>query len=421
MTLAPTCDLVILTGEPSGDAYGAEILRALRQQRPDLVCAAMGGEHLRLAGAEMEHGIEGLAVMGLGPVLARLPEFIRLGLRLERMVRARRPKVVLTIDYPGLNLRLLRKLQDLRGEGTRFIHLVAPQVWAWKPRRAKRIAGTVDRLLCFFPFEPPLFNRYADRYSFQAEFVGHPLVDLVRDVPTDGLDRELGWIADDPVLMLAPGSRQREVTRLLSIFNQTVELALPRLESISGRPVRIAVARVADLPLGLYRSATHLPLIEGRYRELCARARCGLIASGTATLEAALSGLPHIIAYRTDRVTYTIARKLLLTEHVGLPNIVANERVVPEVLQEQCTPERLCAHLVAQWAEGAVRSKMLANLARTRSQLGPSPASPTGWTANSIVGNGATPRAWLVRRPNSPANDLISSHSQTTRQRPCSP
>ena len=370
MHLAPTCDLVILTGEPSGDAYGAEILRMLRQLRPELVCAAMGGEHLRLAGAEIEQGIEGLAVMGLGPVLARLPEFIRLGLRLEGMVRTRRPKVVLTIDYPGLNLRLLRKLQDLRGEGTRFIHLVAPQVWAWKPRRAKRIAGTVDRLLCFFPFEPPLFNRFADRYPFQADFVGHPLVDLVQDVPTDGLDRELGWTADEPVLMLAPGSRQREVARLLAIFHQTVELALPRLEKLSGRQVRVAVARVADLPLALYRSATHLPLIEGRYRELCARARCGLIASGTATLEAALSGLPHTIAYRTDRLTAAVARQVLLTDHVGLPNIVADARVVPEVLQEQCTPERLCAHLIAQWAEGPVRTKMLSDLDQTRSQLG---------------------------------------------------
>ena len=370
MPLAPTCDLVILTGEPSGDAYGAEILRVLRHQRPELVCAAMGGEHLRLAGAEIEQSIEGLAVMGLGPVLARLPEFIRLGLRLERMVRVRRPKVVLTIDYPGLNLRLLHKLQDLRREGTRFIHLVAPQVWAWKPRRAKRIARTVDRLLCFFPFEPPLFNRFSDRYPFQADFVGHPLVDLVQDVATDSLDRELGWSAADPVLMLAPGSRQREVARLLTIFNQTVELALPRLEQLSGRPVRVAVARVADLPLGLYRSATHLPLIEGRYRELCARARCGLIASGTATLEAALSGLPHTIAYRTDRLTAAVARQVLLTDHVGLPNIVANARVVPEVLQEQCTPERLCAHLVAQWAPGPVRTQMLRDLERTRTQLG---------------------------------------------------
>ena len=371
MSIAHSCDLVVLTGEPSGDAYGATILEALRATHPDLVCAAMGGEHLRAAGAEIEQTIDGLAVMGLGPVLARLPEFIRLGLRLERMIRSRRPKVILTIDYPGLNLRLLRKLQDLRRDGTRFVHLVAPQVWAWKPRRAKSIAGTVDHLLCFFPFEPPLFNRFTDRYpNFSAEFVGHPLVDLVQHIDTTPLDRDQGWAADDPLLLLAPGSRQREVAKLLSIFHQAAELALPTLERLSGRTVRVAVARVSELPLELYRKATHFPLIEGSYRALCARAHCGLIASGTATLEAALAGLPHVIAYRTDRLTAAVARRVLLTDHVGLPNIIADARILPEVLQDQLTPPRLAQHLMQQWADGAVRKTVCEGLAQTRQRLG---------------------------------------------------
>ena len=371
MSIAPSCDLVVLTGEPSGDAYGAAILEALRATHPDLVCAAMGGEHLRAAGAEIEQTIDGLAVMGLGPVLARLPEFIRLGLRLERMIRSRRPKVILTIDYPGLNLRLLRKLKDLRRDGTRFVHLVAPQVWAWKPRRAKSVASTVDHLLCFFPFEPPLFNRFSDRFpAFKAEFVGHPLVDLVQQVDTSSLDREQGWAADDPLLLLAPGSRLREVGKLVSNFHQAAELALPTLERLSGRTVRVAVARVPELPLELYRKATHYPLIEGSYRALCARARCGLIASGTATLEAALAGLPHVIAYRTDRLTAAVARRVLLTEHVGLPNIVADARILPEVLQDQLTPPRLAQHLMQQWADGAVRKTVTDGLALTRERLG---------------------------------------------------
>ena len=371
MPIAPSCDLVVLTGEPSGDAYGAAILEALRASHPDLVCAAMGGEHLRAAGAEIEQTIDGLAVMGLGPVLARLPEFIRLGLRLERMIRSRRPKVIMTIDYPGLNLRLLRKLKDLRRDGTRFVHLVAPQVWAWKPRRAKAVANTVDHLLCFFPFEPPLFNRFSDRFpAFKAEFVGHPLVDLVQQVDTSSLDREQGWAADDPLLLLAPGSRLREVGKLLSNFHQAAELALPTLERLSGRTVRVAVARVPELPLEVYRKATHYPLIEGSYRALCARARCGLIASGTATLEAALAGLPHVIAYRTDRLTAAVARRVLLTEHVGLPNIVADARILPEVLQDQLTPPRLAQHLMQQWADGAVRKTVTDGLALTRERLG---------------------------------------------------
>ena len=370
MSLAPTCDLVILTGEPSGDAYGAAILTALRRERPDLICAAMGGEHLRNAGAEIEQSIEGLAVMGLGPVLARLPEFIRLGLRLAKVVRARRPKVILSIDYPGFNLRLLRKLQDLRHDGTRFVHLVAPQVWAWKPRRAKSIAATIDRLLCFFPFEPELFNRFSARFPFRADFVGHPLVDLVHNIDTTQLDQTQGWSANDPVLLLAPGSRLREVTALLPIFHQTVERLLPQLESLAGRSVRVVVARVPDIPLEVYRRTTHFPLSEGNYRALCARARAALIASGTATLEAGLTGLPHVIAYRTDRLTAMVARHVLLTDHVGLPNIIANERLVPEVLQDQCTSDRLGQHLLRLWAEGPTRTAVLDGLAMTRQRLG---------------------------------------------------
>ena len=155
MPLAHTCDLFVIAGEPSGDAYAAEVVRRLRARYSDLTCAAMGGPALQEAGAEIEQDIEGLAVMGLGPVLARLPSFVQLGLRMAHVIRSRRPKVVLTVDYPGFNLRLVRRLADMRRAGTRFVHLVAPQVWAWKPRRAKAIAHSVDRLLCFFPFEPP--------------------------------------------------------------------------------------------------------------------------------------------------------------------------------------------------------------------------------------------------------------------------
>ena len=364
MALTPACDLFILVGEASGDAYGAAILQALRTRHPDLVCAAMGGERLAAAGAEIEQPIDGLAVMGLGPVLARLPEFIRLSLRLQRVVRARRPKVVLTIDYPGFNLRLVRQLADLRRAGTRFIHVVAPQVWAWKPRRSKAIARSVDRLLCFFPFEPPLFNRFQERYDFHADFVGHPLVDLVTG---DASDQPLALEIDPQakLLLLAPGSRPREIAALLPVFHKAAELALPHL----GERVQPVVSRCSELPLELYRRHTHFPLVDGGYRALCRAAHGGLIASGTATLEAALCGLPHVIGYHTDRLTAAVARRVLLTKHVGLPNIVADRRLIPEVLQDQLTPERLAQHLIKLWS-GRGRADMLAGLAEVRTRLG---------------------------------------------------
>jgi lipid-A-disaccharide synthase len=365
MPLAHTCDLFVIVGETSGDAYAAEILRRLRARYSDLTCAAMGGPALQEAGAEIEQDIEGLAVMGLGPVLARLPSFIQLGLRMAQIIRSRRPKVVLTVDYPGFNLRLVRRLADMRRAGTRFVHLVAPQVWAWKPRRAKSIAHSVDRLLCFFPFEPPLFSRF----GCQADFVGHPLLDLIPPrVSTDAVAQELKLAPEDRLLLLAPGSRPREVRALLGLFHQAAESLIPRLQR-DGQRVRVAVAKVPELPISLYREATDYPLVEGRYRELCARAHVGLIASGTATLEAGLIGLPHVIAYRTDRLTATLARHLIRTPHVGLPNLVIGRRVCPEVLQDDLSVTRLVAHVERLWS-GERRQDCLAGLSQTRTALG---------------------------------------------------
>lgn len=366
MGLTPTCDLFVVCGEPSGDAYAAAIVEALQARRPELTVAAMGGPALKAVGCEMEQDIDGLAVMGFFPVLARLGEFSRLMKRMAAVIRARRPRAVLTVDYPGFNLRLLRRLAGLRGDGTRFIHVVAPQVWAWKPRRAKRIAHTVDRLLCFFPFEPPLFNRFA---AAQADFVGHPLADLIPSgIDCKPLADELGLRPQDRLLLLAPGSREREIAPLLPIFDRAVELAWPRLRTPGGRTV-VAIAKAPEHTRELYRDASSHALVEGRYRELCARAHVALIASGTATLEAAILGLPHIVAYRTDAISARIARHVLLVDHIGLPNLVHGRRVCPEVLQDQLTPERLAAHLVRLW-EGPARDECVATLRTTRAALG---------------------------------------------------
>lgn len=366
MSLTPTCDLFVVCGEPSGDAYAAAIVEALRAKRPKLTVAAMGGPALKAAGCEMEQDIDGLAVMGFFPVLARLGEFSRLLKRLATMIRQRRPRTVLTVDYPGFNLRLLRRLADLRRTGTRFVHVVAPQVWAWKPRRAKRIAHTVDRLLCFFPFEPPLFNRFA---AARTEFLGHPLADLIPSgIDCRPLAQELSLRPEDRLLLLAPGSREREITLLLPVFDRAVELARPRLRTPSGRTV-VVIAKAPEHPRELYRQASDHPLVEGHYRALCARAHVALIASGTATLEAAILGLPHIIAYRTDPLSARIARHVLLVKHIGLPNLVHGHRVCPEVLQDQLTAERLAAHLIRLW-DGNARDACVATLRTTRTALG---------------------------------------------------
>ncbi len=369
MHLVPACDLFVCAGEPSGDAYAAAVVRELRRRRSDLIVAGMGGERLAAEGVEIEQDIDGLAVMGFLPVLARLPRFLRLGWSLAATIRARRPKVILTVDYPGFNLRLLRRLAPLRREGVRFVHLVAPQVWAWKPRRAKSIAQTIDRLLCFFPFEPPLFERFRASGGGAADFVGHPLLDLLTPPPDPAAIRaELGLAPGDRLILVAPGSRAREVGPLVGLLNRAAEAAAQRCAGRQPGRIRIAVSRVGDLDRDLYREAG-APLIEGRYRELCAAAHVALIASGTASLEAALIGLPHIISYRTDPVQARLVHHLIRTDHVGLPNIVAGRRVCPEVLQDQLDLPRLVAHLCRLW-DGDGRATCLAGLTEVRQRLG---------------------------------------------------
>lgn len=365
--LTPDCDCFVLTGEPSGDAYGGAIVERLRRLRPGTTVAAMGGPGLRAAGAEIEQDIDGLAVMGFLPVLRRLPEFIALGRRIASVIRARRPRVVLTIDYPGFNFRLLRRLVDLRSQGTRFVHLVAPQVWAWRPRRAKAYAAAVDRLLCFFPFEPPLFARH----GVTADFVGHPLVDLVEAELGRGvaaLREELDLGHDQRLLLLAPGSREREVREVLPVLDAAAGLMVPALERRGQRP-RVAVSKARDLPHALYREYTDLPLVDGGYRGLCHLAHAGVIASGTATLEAALLGVPHAIVYRGDPLSARLIKHLIRSGHVGLPNIVHRQRVCPELLQDELEPRRVAARLLRLW-DGPGREQRLAVLRRTSAVLG---------------------------------------------------
>ena len=359
------CDLVILAGERSGDAYGAAILEDLRRWRPGIRCAALGGELLRAAGAEILHDHAGMALMGFTPVLRRLPEFIGLGSRLASMIAARPPLVVLSIDYPGFNLRLVRRLALLRAVGTRFVHLVAPQVWAWKPGRARRIAQSIDRLLCFFPFEPPLFARH----GLAADFVGHPLADLVpASLPVAALRARLGLSSADRLLLLAPGSRRAEVAALLPVLVAAWKLVGSRLGAPGGRVIA-AVSRVAELPDGLYAPAAGLPQIVGEYQTACAGAHLGVIASGTATLEAAILGLPHLIAYRGDPLSAMVARRVLLCAHIGLPNIVHGRRICPELMHDQCEPARMASRLLACW-EDPRRRTMAEALGGTRALLG---------------------------------------------------
>ncbi len=358
MPLLPECDCYILTGERSGDAYGAQLVELLKDRLGDISIAAIGGEQLVASGAEVDVRMDDYSVMGILPVLLRFREFLALGKRVESCVRARRPKVIVGIDYPGFNLRIMRRLADMRPHGTRFVQMVAPQVWAWRPRRAKKIARTLDHLLCFFPFEPRLFTRF----GCQATCIGHPLVDMV------AADKNKDSFVPQKKIMIAPGGRKKEVQALLPIFAIAARLFQREMKN-QGQEIDVVVSTVPEIDRKIYRQACDLPLYEGDYRDLCRESRVGLIASGTACLEAALCGLPHVIGYKVDSITGVMAKYLLKTKFVGLPNIVHGEEVSPELLQDQLTPARVVNELHRLW-NGASRDDIVDKLSKTPEKLG---------------------------------------------------
>ncbi len=330
--MGKTGGLFILTGEPSGDAYAAEIVAQLQRGGEKGPIAGIGCQALAAAGVPLVVRMDDYAVMGVLPVLRRLPDFLALGRQVEAAIRAQQPRVILGVDYPGFNFRMYQRLADLRAAGTRIIHLVAPQVWAWRRRRAKRLARAVDRMLCFFPFEPDYFTRF----GCQAEFVGHPLVDLISQrVPR----------ANSRTVLLAPGGRRKEVASLLPIQVQAARLLQRWLPAES---LQVVVSKVPAVPASCY-AGCPFELSERPYRQLCTEARIAAIASGTACLEAALIGLPHVLCYRLDQISGRIAPHLIQVPYVGLPNLVHHLQVCPELVQVRLNPQRLAAALYRGW------------------------------------------------------------------------
>ncbi len=331
----------------------------LRKARPELVFVGLGGPDLEAEGVQLMAGLDELAVMGFAEVVRHLGFFVRLGQRVKRLLQEGEVDLVLAVDYPGFNLRMARAARRF---GVPVLYYVAPQVWAWKPRRAAQLARDADHIAVILPFEPPIFEAEGASVSF----VGHPLMETASPSPEARahLRQELGIEANRPILALLPGSRNQELERHLELFRGAAErlrAAHSELAPVLAVAPGVAPERFAD---------TGLPTTS-RTRELLRTARVALVKSGTSTLEAAVAGVPFVMAYRTSPLTFALAKRLVRVPHVALANLVAGERVVPEFLQSQATPEALAAALdpLVPEASGARRT-MEEGLARIRGALG---------------------------------------------------
>ncbi|HEY0660700.1 MAG TPA: lipid-A-disaccharide synthase [Lysobacter sp.] len=335
--------IALVAGEASGDLLGAGLISELRKRYPNAEFAGIGGDAMRTAGLDAWFDASELAVMGLSEVLKHLPRLLRLRRELRARLRAWKPAVFIGIDAPDFNLGVEKWLKR---RGTRTVHYVSPSVWAWREKRAEKIGRSADRVLCLFPMEPPIYARH----RIDARFVGHPLADeMPLDPDRDAARAALGLDPARPVLALLPGSRVGEIERLGADFLAAAARVLAAVPNLQiGVPMANAQANAAFQRLLAVHPdrealAPALRRLVGRARTLMIASDVVLLASGTATLEAMLAKRPMVVAYKVAPLTYTLVKGLglLKVADVSLPNVLAGERLVPELMQHDCTPEKL--------------------------------------------------------------------------------
>jgi lipid-A-disaccharide synthase len=357
----------LVAGEASGDTLGADLIRSLRLRAPDAQFFGVAGPKMQAAGCEVWEPAESLAVMGLFDVLRDLPRLARLLSRLKRMFLTARPDVFVGIDAPDTNLRLSRRLH---AAGIPTVQYVSPQVWAWRQGRARSMRESVDLVLCLLPFE----KRFYDEHGIRAEFVGHPLADAIPErVDRDAARRALNLDLDASVVALLPGSRRGEVARLAADFAATARwLAAQRPKLKFVAPMASAATRQIFLAV-LKRDAPQLEvqLIDGQATTALSAADVVLVASGTASLEAALCKRPMVVVYRLGRLTAWVLLRLNLvkSKFFAQPNLLADRRVVGEYFQQQIIPESIGAELLMWLDDSERRAALEQEFARIHADL----------------------------------------------------
>jgi lipid-A-disaccharide synthase len=361
----PAKRLFFVAGEPSGDLHGGLLLRALAAREPGLQAEAWGGEHLSSAGAVLRKNIGELAFMGLTDVLRNLPRIWGHFRQVRRDIAAFGPDAVVLIDYGGFNLRVARWAKS---RGYRVFYYVSPQVWASRPGRVEKIRRYVDRLFCILPFEKEFYARH----GIDVSFIGHPILDRIPSGRPDEAERALFFAendfrADRPIVALLPGSRRQEVSNMLGTMLETAG-SFPEKQWAIAAGTMLPPAFFAEL-LHRHGSPENVRVLFGKTQELLRHADAALVASGTATLETALHGVPQAVCYRTDPLFYRVARLFVRVPYLCIVNLVLDRPVVRELIQGRCTAENLSA-AVRELDDPAARERLLKDYAELRAKLG---------------------------------------------------
>ena len=386
--------IFLSAGEASGEHYGAELIQAIRQSFPGAACFGLGGARMVALGFRAVVRAEDVAHMGITEVVRHAPHIYGQFQRLKRAIVAERPALAVLIDFPDVNLRLA---EHLHRQGVPVVFFVSPQLWAWKKWRIRRVQRFVDRMLVIFPFEEPF---YRER-GVSAEFVGHPLADLPAPATSrEAFARQHGLDASKPWVALLPGSRPREVDLNLGTMLEAMtdlgdryEYILPVAPTIDRKKLAWPIAmrnawaawaktaspgsssgsrpRIDAMPRVAVEHYVGLPppVLVDDARAALFHARASIVASGTATVEAALLGNPFVVVYRLSRLSYKIAQRFVSVPHVAMANLIAGRRVVPELIQDKFTAANVVRELIPLLAEGPRRAETIAGLREVRDRL----------------------------------------------------
>ena len=362
--------ILIVAGEASGDLHGSHLAMELKNLRPDAILKGIGGSKMEQAGVELLYSIRDFAFLGFSEVIRHLPFIRRVFKRMERLFKEDKPDLVILIDYPGFNLRLAKMAKRYR---IPVFYYISPQVWAWHSRRARTIARRADRLAVILPFEVEFYRR---RTGLQPDFVGHPLLEIVHsELDAEQFCHRWHLDAERPILGLLPGSRTQEIGRLLPVMVRAGRLLKCKVPDL-----QIAIGTIPSIQRSFYEKilrqhGVDVVLVEDQTYELMNHSQLLVVASGTATLETGILGKPMVILYRMSFLSWLIALLLVRVRHIGLVNLVAGERVVPELIQYQVNPRRVAREVYRLLKDKKGRDRMAGRLLSIRKKLGHEGAS----------------------------------------------
>jgi len=353
--------VMVVAGEASGDLHAANLIHQLKGLVPSSSFFGMGGPKMKDEGVELSYHVRDLSLIGFSEALRRLPFFRRVMREMVNLLEKEGPDLVILVDYPGFNLRFAHQVKR---RGIPLVYYICPQVWAWGGWRIKKMARLVDRAIVVFPFEADLYRKV----EIKADFVGHPLLEVMKEEPDrEAFRQSVGVKNEEKILGLFPGSREGEVKRILPLMLETCRLLSKRIW------VRPFLALSPNISPSLVRSLSQgyeLEILKGRNYELMASSSLVLVASGTATLEATILGTPMVIVYRLSSSSWFLGRLLVRLPHIGMVNILAGKRLVPELIQKSADPERIAFEAWRLLKDERRRKEMSQGLLEVKEGLG---------------------------------------------------